>query len=59
MIDDPIVEEVRKARQDLFEKCGCDLDRFMEFLRESQSTHAGRLITTLKKQNAKEQVVSK
>ena len=47
MVDDPIVEEVRKVRQELFEQCGCDLERFMEFIRQSQANHGGRVITSL------------
>jgi hypothetical protein len=47
MINDPIVEEVRKVRHDLFEQCGCDLAHFMEFLRASQAQHGDRLITSL------------
>jgi len=48
MVNDPIVEEVRKVRQELFEQCGCDLERFMEFIRQSQTKHGDRLITSLK-----------
>ncbi len=47
MINDPIVEEVRKVRQELFEQCGCDLERFMDFIRKSQAKHGDRLITSL------------
>ena len=36
MINDPIVEEVRKARQELFDQCGNDLHRYFEFIRESE-----------------------
>jgi hypothetical protein len=59
MIDDPIVEEVRKAREELFEKCGNDLERFMEFIRKSQVQHGSRLITSLKKQHAGPQATPK
>ena len=34
MTNDPIVEEW-PARHELFAKCGYDLDRFVEYLRES------------------------
>ena len=47
MILDPIVEEVRKARRDLFEECGNDLGRFFEFLRESEKKHGDRLIRSV------------
>lgn len=52
MTSDPIVEEVRKVRQELFEQCGCDLERFMEFIRKSQAKHGDRLITSLKKKQS-------
>jgi len=48
MTNDPIVEEVRMARQELFEQCGSDLEQFMDFIRRSQSKHEERLITSLK-----------
>jgi len=57
MINDPIVEEVRKVRQELFERCGCDLERFMEFIRKSQAKHGDRLITSLKKQSIKKPTI--
>jgi hypothetical protein len=46
MINDPIVEEVRKVREELFEKCGNDLNRYMEFIRLAETKHAGRRITS-------------
>ena len=52
MTNDPIVEEVRKLRQELFERCGNDLDRFMEFIRTSQAQHGERLITSFKKKQS-------
>ena len=55
MINDPIVEEVRKVRQGLFEKCGNDLGRFFEFIRKSQAQHSDRLVTSVKKRHVKEQ----
>jgi len=57
MINDPIVEEVRKVREELFEKCGNDLGRFMEFIRKSQSQHGDRLITSLKDLAARKRAV--
>jgi hypothetical protein len=33
---DPIVEEVRAAREELFASCGYDLDKFVAQLRESE-----------------------
>jgi len=53
MINDPIVEEVHKLRDQLFEACGNDLGRFFEFIRKSQAQHGDRLITSLKKRSAK------
>ena len=51
MINDPIVEEVRKARRELFEQCGNDLGRFFEFIRQSEAEHGDRLITSIKKRH--------
>ena len=36
MIDDPIVKEVRRARQELFEEYGCDLGRLVAALKEME-----------------------
>ena len=52
MNDDPIVEEVRKIRQELFERCGNDLQRFMEFIRQAQLEHNERVVTSLEKRTA-------
>ena len=53
MINDPIVEEVRRVRQELFERCGCDLDRYMEFIRKAESQHGDRLVTSLEELRAR------
>lgn len=42
---DPIVEEVRQARRKLFEKCGNDLDKFMDYIEERQKEHGDLLVT--------------
>lgn len=39
MRDDPIVEEVRKARREYFASCGNDLDRMFDDLQRRQSEH--------------------
>ena len=52
MINDPIVEEVRKARQELFDQCGNDLHRYFEFIRESEKKHGDRLIRSVEELRA-------
>ncbi len=41
---DPIVEEVRAAREALFREAGFDLKRLNERLMESQKRHGNRLV---------------
>ncbi|HUW63355.1 MAG TPA: hypothetical protein VMW83_01455 [Spirochaetia bacterium] len=41
--DDPIVEEVRKTRQIIFEKFDYDLRKYMDYLREEEQKHPERL----------------
>ena len=42
---DPIVEEVRQARKKLFEKCGNDLDKLMDYIEKRQKRHGDLLVT--------------
>nr|QNO41312.1 hypothetical protein LBIJHIGM_00002 [Methanosarcinales archaeon ANME-2c ERB4] len=42
---DPIVEDVRTVRENLWEACGYDLDRLCEMLREGQASHSSRVVT--------------
>ncbi|MEA2239822.1 MAG: hypothetical protein QOC81_4546 [Thermoanaerobaculia bacterium] len=37
MSDDPIVEETRKAREEIVAACGEDVHAFFEYLRERES----------------------
>lgn len=43
-LSDPIIEEVRAAREALFREAGYDLDRLHERLMASQERHGDRLI---------------
>jgi hypothetical protein len=45
MIDDPIVEEVYHARQRILDKWQGDLGKWVEHLRDSETRHAGRVVT--------------
>jgi len=45
MIDDPIVEDVYRAREKILEECGGDLDRYMERLKAAEAEHEDRLVT--------------
>jgi hypothetical protein len=42
---DPIVEDVRASRENIWKACGCDLDRVCEMLRESQASHSSMVVT--------------
>ena len=45
MIKDPIVEEVLQAREKLWEKCGGDFDKWVQYLRACEKKHPERLVT--------------
>lgn len=44
-MNDPIVEEVRRVREQLLAECGGDFHAYMERLRESQEQDRDRLVT--------------
>jgi hypothetical protein len=41
---DPIVEEVHRVREQMWDECGQDLDRLIESLRASEAEHRDRII---------------
>ena len=43
--DDPIVREVRRAREVLFAECDFDLEKFAQRLRQEQSDSGRRIVT--------------
>jgi hypothetical protein len=45
MWEDPIVEETRATRQDLFARFGNDLAAFCKYLREKEREHPDRVVT--------------
>ena len=45
MIDDPIVEDVYRARQKILDECNGDLAKYMERLKAAQVQHKDRLVT--------------
>jgi hypothetical protein len=45
MREDPIVEEVRKARREYFAECGNDMRRMLEDVRRRQAEHPERLVS--------------
>ncbi len=51
MKGDPIVEEVHRIRERMWDQCGGDLDRLIEFLRAGEAEHPDRIISreTLKR----------
>lgn len=42
---DPIVEEVRKAREEIWKESNYDLDQLCAKLRENQKSHVSRVVT--------------
>jgi hypothetical protein len=44
MFEDPIVEEVRRIRGELYDQCGGDLDRLAELYRMADERHGGQRI---------------
>jgi hypothetical protein len=45
MIRDPIVEEVRRAREKIWEACGCDLDKLLDRLQAAEAQDRDRLVS--------------
>lgn len=45
MTRDPIVEEVRRARQKIFEACGGDLDKLLDRLKAAEAQDRGRVVS--------------
>ena len=48
MLKDPIVEEVRAARAEMFKEAGGTLDSLVAYLREPQRVHAARKVVSCK-----------
>ncbi len=44
MIDDPIVEEIHKVREKLWEECGGSLDKLMDRLQAREEEDRSRLV---------------
>ncbi len=44
MIDDPIVEDVYRARQTILDQCGGDLTKWLKRLKAAESQHAERIV---------------
>ena len=42
---DPIVEEVHRVREQMWEECGGNMDRLIEFLRAGEAQHRDRIIS--------------
>lgn len=42
---DPIVDDVRASRENIWEACGYNFDRVCEMLRESQASHSSMVVT--------------
>ena len=55
MINDPIVEEIRKTRQKIFEDCKGDLDKYLDWLKEFEDQDQNRLVSHKTLQTNKQQ----
>lgn len=51
---DPIVEEIRAAREELFAACGYDLDKLVARLREDELQHSRASVSYSKRVPSKE-----
>jgi hypothetical protein len=45
MMNDPIVTEVRRIREQLLAECGGDLQKYMDRIREEEEKDRDRLVT--------------
>ena len=45
MKNDPIVEEIRKTRQKIFEDCKGDLNKYLDWLKEFEGQDQDRLVS--------------
>ncbi len=54
MMDDPIVEEIRRIRRQLSEECGHDVRRFGEMIRERQRKSGREYIPPPERSRAKD-----
>jgi hypothetical protein len=45
MYRDPIVEEVHRIRERMWDECGGDLDGLIEYLRAGEAQHQDRIIS--------------
>ena len=52
MRDDPIVAEVRKARQEIFDQCGRSLTELVKYL-ERRRKETGRKVVRLRRKRAR------
>jgi hypothetical protein len=43
MRPDPIVEEIHRIREQMWDECGGNLDRLIDSLRASEATHQDRI----------------
>ena len=43
---DPIVEEVHRVRERMWDDCGGSLDRLIEFMRAGEAEHRDRIISS-------------
>lgn len=44
MIDDPIVAEVRRAREEIFRRCGSDLTKLGAFLKQRRKENRLKVV---------------
>ena len=45
MIDDPIVEEIHRVREQMLAECGGDIDKLLDRLKKAESKDQDRLVS--------------
>ncbi|MCK6483432.1 MAG: hypothetical protein L6R00_04765 [Phycisphaerae bacterium] len=49
--DDPLIEEVRQRRRDLFDACGRDWDKFFKRIERTQNEHPEKVCDRRKRRS--------
>ncbi|MBA7551093.1 hypothetical protein ES705_43628 [subsurface metagenome] len=55
MKNDPIVQEIRKTRQKIFEDCKSDLNKYLDWMKEFEDQDQDRLVSHKTLHNNKHQ----
>ena len=53
MMDDPIVEEVHRARAEIYEECDGSFEKLIKLLRAGEARHPERLVSSVEDARAR------